>query len=940
LAARLEPIIIAAFAHGGMTEMADYRGKEFQIGLAMSGAVSAGAYTAGVFDFLIQALDEWEKARSGPDADKIPNHRVGIKVMSGASAGAITAAIGAIALADADQKPVEFDTHCEGEQKIKCYLPKLYETWVVKPGLVAEGDEKFDFLQTSDLAPPPKDASDFSRTRGIPYGDGEPQPVTSLLNSRLLDSSACDALDVKRVTNSPRPYISTTLHIYMTLSNLRGVPYSVPFDSGADLEKSGIGGKGQRENCYHMISHGDRVHYAVTGLGTWNSKNSKSAFADQDQKRTIEAQWLVTPSSDPRAPNWKDYAVCALASAAFPIGLAPRMIGATLGTDSKPGEYHGRWLPVDMLPSDLTTPPAWLPNVLNEDPFWFTAADGGIIDNDPFEYARFSLKNRALPGDSGTLEASATLILEDHLPSALDEVDRAVIMISPFPELNPIAPEGQPAADIVSILSALLPALIDQARFKPSEVILAADPKHGSRYLIGPSRVTSDGKEQRYGIASGLLSGFGGFVARTFRDHDYQLGRRNCQRFLRTTFALPADNDIIKCWQASVDKTEFKAIQTDADKRRNSPETYCIIPLLGTAKAEVALPEWPRISQARFDALQTRIAERFDAVAPRLLAQNVTGLLWFLLSFAVRPFPRGIGLIRGKVLNFVKAYIQADLVRRDMIEGWDLPPSPVDGDDVRLVLAELINPSFDLRNISGLCKAVGLDRPTVQAALALGQSPAAAGESFEVWEAPWKDNLGNSLYTLASRKRSVGSRISNLVAATRRTAEYLWKRERVADSHLGHVATELRRRRSADFAAGNGEKSASLGPTRNLNAWIDDPCPRAGKLFRVSINIGVPYDSAAASVPLVELDWHGVDFIDLGIAVSSIDCDVMPWWRELRLPRTGDSETIVFKVTTDVAGTHEFSIRVFLLKQMIQLQSLMFTVTVAAAQVELAGGQT
>jgi len=51
--------------------MAEDRGKEFQIGLAMSGAVSAGAYTAGVFDFLIQALDEWEKARKGPDAGKI-----------------------------------------------------------------------------------------------------------------------------------------------------------------------------------------------------------------------------------------------------------------------------------------------------------------------------------------------------------------------------------------------------------------------------------------------------------------------------------------------------------------------------------------------------------------------------------------------------------------------------------------------------------------------------------------------------------------------------------------------------------------------------------------------------------------------------------------------------------------------------------------------------
>ena len=194
--------------------MAEERGNEFQIGLAMSGAISAGAYTAGVFDFLIQALDELEKARNDLNASQIPNHRVGIKVMSGASAGAITAAIGAIALADADQKPVEFDTHREGEQKIKCYLPKLYETWVVKPGLVAEDDETYDFLQTRDLDPATKNAPDLSRTRGVPRGENAPQPVTSLLNSQLLDRIACAALDVKHVTDSPRPYISETLHIY------------------------------------------------------------------------------------------------------------------------------------------------------------------------------------------------------------------------------------------------------------------------------------------------------------------------------------------------------------------------------------------------------------------------------------------------------------------------------------------------------------------------------------------------------------------------------------------------------------------------------------------------------------------------------------------------------------------------------------------------------
>jgi hypothetical protein len=99
----------------------------------------------------------------------------------------------------------------------------------------------------------------------------------------------------------------------------------------------------------------------------------------------------------------------------------------------------------------------------------------------------------------------------------------------------------------------------------------------------------------------------------------------------------------------------------------------------------------------------------------------------------------------------------ADLVRRDLIEGWELPPnSGLNGDDIRLVLAELINPSYDLRNVAGLAKAAGLDRATVKAVLKVGRSSAASGKNFEVWRAPWTDKDTDEdegvLYTLISRK--------------------------------------------------------------------------------------------------------------------------------------------------------------------------------------------
>jgi hypothetical protein len=94
-----------------------------------------------------------------------------------------------------------------------------------------------------------------------------------------------------------------------------------------------------------------------------------------------------------------------------------------------------------------------------------------------------------------------------------------------------------------------------------------------------------DEKVQRYAIASGLLGGFGGFVARSFRDHDFQLGRRNCQWFLRSSFALPEANPIIKSWLPSVDRKRFEA-HGGKDRRAY----YCLIPLCGAADKEVALP--------------------------------------------------------------------------------------------------------------------------------------------------------------------------------------------------------------------------------------------------------------------------------------------------------------------------------------------------------------
>src|SRR5215216_3283505 len=69
--------------------------KTFEVGLVMAGAVSAGAYTAGVMDYLLLALDEWYAAKT-TSPSTTPDHNICIKVMTGASAGGMTTAIATV----------------------------------------------------------------------------------------------------------------------------------------------------------------------------------------------------------------------------------------------------------------------------------------------------------------------------------------------------------------------------------------------------------------------------------------------------------------------------------------------------------------------------------------------------------------------------------------------------------------------------------------------------------------------------------------------------------------------------------------------------------------------------------------------------------------------------------------------------------------------------
>ena len=235
----------------------------FRLGLVMAGAISAGAYTGGVVDFLIQALDEWEKVKADRNA-AVPRHQVEIPVMSGASAGAITSAIAAVAFSSNTTPVVDVDNPPADTAN------RLYDAWVRQIDLSK-------LLRSDDIA------------------DG--RPVVSLLDSTVLDSIARDALKAPKRAEA-RAYVPDPLAVFLTVSNLRGVPYGFNLFGGDD------------DFVYGMLRHMDDMRFAVSRTG------AKLPWA-----RTLD------PANAP-ADKWPLLAAAALASSAFRSGCvrAPSIV--------------------------------------------------------------------------------------------------------------------------------------------------------------------------------------------------------------------------------------------------------------------------------------------------------------------------------------------------------------------------------------------------------------------------------------------------------------------------------------------------------------------------------------------------------------------------------------------------------------------------------------
>jgi hypothetical protein len=544
-----------------------YNKPGFHIGLAMAGAVSAGAYSAGVFDFLIEALNEWQKAKErGEDVAK---HDVFISAVSGTSAGGIVGALGLASLAGGVRSIEQPSVNPKQQWPIKRVLPELYDAWVKKTKLFDGRDAAKKAGRNQSLLDP----SDLLQSKGLPI---------SLLNSDALTGIARESLRTIHPTGKRYAFLSNPTHLFLTRTNLDGVPYPIMFEG----------------NAFWMNLHEDRAHFAIANLGTRD-------FPEQ------ECQWLKTwddaglridfnDCGDQGAPGGplgealESYAQAALTTSAFPFGFQAREISV------RAEDLRRRALPFEAgaypeMLRKLQMEPGAQSAHSN-----FICIDGGALNNEPFELARWTIRNLEEAQNSRDPKTA----------------NRAVILIAPFPPEPPAklstkdTDKGPKSRKddlaLLFVARSLIPALIDQARFKSSDLIAAADPKVYSRYLISPSRgkpkSASPDESAKPDLACGLLYAFGGFLDEQFREHDFQLGRRNCQKFLRDHFVLHPQNPIFG---------EPGSAESAPDARRP------IIPLVGTAVPEVQPAPWPAIPERALADMRAALEGRLNPLVAR-----------------------------------------------------------------------------------------------------------------------------------------------------------------------------------------------------------------------------------------------------------------------------------------------------------------------------------
>jgi hypothetical protein len=541
--------------------------EKFKICLAMAGAVSAGAYTGGVMDYLLETLELWEQAKQQnrllgiehPDYNfSIPMHDVEIDVISGSSAGGISGSLAMLNVVDETYQYVNKDNPFGKSNR-------FYQSWV-EMGDDTKGTTFEKMLCTEDLL--------------------KGELPNSLLNSEPIDAIAENAIKINYVKHYPS-YISESLDLILTTTNLRGINFKIDFGGS---EKSGS----------IITSHAGFFRYRL------KNEIYKSGIPEGD-----DLYYVLDLGSSKDMGYLKD---ATLSTAAFPIGLKSRQVAISQKyVERYPKYVFGKSKGIYPLIKENTV-------------YKFNSIDGGLINNEPF--------------------AIALKVLKEKNDKEILEKDRyAVIMIDPFPNKDNDIEAENPKGDIISVAKGMFKALRNQVMFNQDGILEALELNDRTKFLIEPVRkivVQGIMSRAKNDLASAPFSGFAGFIDKSFRQHDYNLGRQNCQAFLRYYFGVP-ESDVLKRLNDLPHFTAFERFYyNDSQYEPSSRKLYPIIPDMRVLQASInqvdvanfgtdaqlAYPPYPSISKVQLENKYKKlIKKRLEGVTNAMVSN-----FWFKIA--------------------------------------------------------------------------------------------------------------------------------------------------------------------------------------------------------------------------------------------------------------------------------------------------------------------
>lgn len=568
----------------------------FRLGIILAGAVSAGAYTAGVMDYLLECLCEWDKLKEKnkeilkrvnwdwskaklmtnegfrPD---IPMHNVVIEILAGASAGGMTAGIVLSSLF----KGIDND----GKNS-----SLLYDAWVRLNEENSEaGDAFLQMLENKDLKFLTKDdlkeywegnnrVSLKKRGKRVLLKGG----VQSIFNSNFIEEIAEETLSETipdKVKSDWYNYISRDVRMMLTICSLRGVPINIHFDTDTNPQSSEVKG----EVAHKMFIHKGVAHFRFD-LGF------NDTIKPEERSGKEKGEYFLVKSLEDNRDDLKD---AAIATGAFPFAFKSKVLA--IEKDKLAVQLKNR-LEIEEQQIDL-----------EEEIFRFRAIDGGTINNEPISEVEAFLKEK----ESSEMDASG------------------VIMIDPFPNFEE---KSLPEITFLPTLPEVIPRIINtirhQAMVKEQATISGFDkiPITNLKKVWGDLRSLLNLKDKNIEeveeskikkirglifphisgitnvLACGGIGGFAGFFSKGFRDHDYDLGKVNCEGFLRKYYGVKrkptpkiyAHKSLYgitdkKDWEKYlVDNTIVKE-KDELEKDKNTlTDFYRIIPALSSLRKE------------------------------------------------------------------------------------------------------------------------------------------------------------------------------------------------------------------------------------------------------------------------------------------------------------------------------------------------------------------